>query len=594
MKEKLAKEAHVPDRLRKMLSGLMIAIFLIVSTAMNASGPSGTEQQQVTVSGMVTDASTGDPMPGVNVIIKGTTLGALTSGDGRYTITVPDRDATLVFSFIGYDTKEELIAGRTTINVTLTSTTTALDEVIVTGYGTQKKSDLTGSVVRVTMDQKATLANVNLSQALSGASAGVNVQASGLAGSEPSLAIRGRTSLSASDRPLIVLDGIIYNGAIADININDVESIDILKDASAAAVYGSRSANGVMIITTKKGRSEKPVISFNMYYGYQDMTNNPMRVMNAEEYAIRLTDYYYQQDLYTWYKTMPTSDAGKPVRPDVTNREIVSAKLRTQEERDNYIAGNEIDWVKEVLQIAPIQNYNLNVSGRSARSSYYFSGSYTDEEGIQLNDQFSRITLHTNLESKVTDWLTVGLISSYSFRDYSGIEASLGNARSSSPLADNKIGQPDYDMYLTGEVYMTYPLVNLFVNNKDIRNNLFLVGNAKITVPWITGLSYEFNYSTTYSNRNNFTFNSVTTPGGVANKGQAVKNPSEERNWIFNNIVTYLRNFGDHQINATLLYSRESRNAQSSTLTATGFDNEVLGYNNMGLGTLSTVASSAW
>ncbi|MFO7620057.1 MAG: TonB-dependent receptor, partial [Bacteroidales bacterium] len=515
-------------------------------------------------------------------------------GDGRYTLAVPDPNATLVFSFIGYDVREEFLAGRATINVTLTSVTTALDEVIVTGYGTQKKSDLTGSVVRVTMDQKATLANVNLAQALSGASAGVNVQASGLAGSEPSLAIRGRTSLSASDRPLIVLDGIIYNGAIADININDVESIDILKDASAAAVYGSRSANGVMIITTKKGRSEKPVISFNMYYGYQDMTNNPMRVMNAEEYAIRLTDYYYQQDLYTWYKTKPTSEAGKPVRPDVTNREIVAAKLRTQEERDNYIAGNEIDWVKEVLQIAPIQNYNLNVSGRSDRSSYYFSGSYTDEEGIQLNDQFSRITLHTNLESKVTDWLTVGLISSYSFRDYSGIEASLGNARSSSPLADNKIGQPDYDMYLTGEVYMTYPLVPLYRDNKDIRNNLFLVGNAKISVPWITGLSYEFNYSTTYSNRNNFTFNPVTTPEGVNNKGQAVKNPSEERNWIFNNIVTYLRNFGDHQINATLLYSRESRNAQSSTLTATGFDNEVLGYNNMGLGTLSTVASSAW
>jgi len=594
MKENFINGVPVPAYLRKLFSGLVIATVMFATGALNVYGASGTDLQQLTVTGIVTDASTGEPMPGVNVIVKGTTVGTLTLGDGRYTLAVPDPNATLVFSFIGYDVREEFVAGRTTINVTLTSVTTALDEVIVTGYGTQKKSDLTGSVVRVTMDQKASLANVNLSQALSGATAGVNVQGAGLAGSEPSLEIRGRTSLSASDRPLIVLDGIIYNGAIADININDVESIDILKDASAAAVYGSRSANGVMIITTKKGRSEKPVISFNMYYGFQDMTNNPMRVMNAEEYAIRLTDYYYQQDLYTWYKTKPTSDAGKPVRPDVTNREVVAARLRSQEERDNYLAGNEIDWVKEVLQIPPVQNYNLNVSGRSARSSYYFSGSYTDEEGIQLNDQFSRITLHTNLESKVTDWLTVGLISSYSFRDYSGIEASLGNARSCSPLANNKIGRPDYDMYLTGEVYMTYPLVYLFINNKDIRNNLFLVGNAKITVPWITGLTYEFNYSNTYSNRNNFTFYPVTTPGGVTNKGQAVKNPSEQRNWIYNNIVTYLRNFGDHQINATLLYSRESRNAQSSTLTATGFENEVLGYNNMGLGTLSTVASSAW
>ncbi len=186
------------------------------------------------------------------------------------------------------------------------------------------------------------------------------------------------------------------------------------------------------------------------------------------------------------------------------------------------------------------------------------------------------------------------MISSYSYRDYSGIEANLGNARSCSPLSNNKIGQPDYDMYLTGEVYMTYPLVYLYIDNSDKRNNLFMVGNAKITVPWVKGLTYEFNYSNTYLNRNNFTFHPITTPSGVGNKGQAIKNPSDERNWIFNNIVTYLRTFGDHQVNATLLYSRESRHAQSSTLTASGFDNPVLGYNNMGLGTLASVASTAW
>ena len=274
---------------------LKILILVLLLGASNSL--SGFELQQITVSGTVTDATTGDPMPGVNVIIKGTVLGALTGTDGKYSLAVSDRNAILVFSFIGYNTLEQPISGRTTVNVALLSLTTELQEVIVTGYGTQKKSDLTGSVVRVTMDEKATLANLNLSQALSGATAGVNVQGSGLAGSDPSLSIRGQTSLSASDAPLVVLDGIIYNGSISNINISDIESVDILKDASAASVYGSRSANGVMIITTKKGKSEKPVISFNMYYGYQDMTNNPMRVMNAEEYAVRLTDYYYQQNL---------------------------------------------------------------------------------------------------------------------------------------------------------------------------------------------------------------------------------------------------------------------------------------------------------
>ena len=592
MKENPYHEVPYFRYLRKLFMDLKILILVLLLGASNTL--SGFELQQTTVSGTVTDATTGDPMPGVNVIIKGTVLGALTGPDGKYSLAVSDRNAILVFSFIGYNTLEQPLSGRTTVNVALVSSTKELQEVIVTGYGTQKKSDLTGSVVRVTMDDKATLANLNLSQALSGSTAGVNVQGSGMAGSDPSLSIRGQTSLSASDAPLVVLDGIIYNGSISNINISDIESVDILKDASAAAVYGSRSANGVMLITTKKGKSEKPVISFNMYYGYQDMTNNPMRVMNAEEYAVRLTDYYYQQNLYTWYKTKPTSETGKPVRPDVTNKDIVAARLRTQEERDNYLAGNEINWVDEVLRIAPIQNYNLSMSGKSDRSNYYVSASYTNEQGIQLNDEFKRITLHSNVESKVTDWLTVGLNSSYSFRDYSGLEASLGDARACSPLADNLIGSPNYKMYLTGEAYMPYPLNNLYVDHKDNRNDLLLVGNARITVPWIKGLTYDFNYSNNLTSRKYNRFYPVTVPDGSGNKGQAIKNPSEERNWIYNNILTYLRTFGNHQVNATLLYSQEGRNAESSTINAQGFDNPVLGYNNVGLGTTVTVGSTAW
>jgi TonB-linked SusC/RagA family outer membrane protein len=567
---------------------LLVLMFVVSGTI------SGFEIQQLTVTGTVTDESTGEPMPGVNVVIKGTAVGALTGPDGKYSLTVSDPNAVLIFSFIGYNTIERPVAGQATLNVALLSSTTALDEVIVTGYGTQKKSDLTGSVVRVTMDEKATLSNLNLSQAMSGATPGVNVIGEGLAGSDPDLSIRGQTSLSASDAPLVVLDGIIYNGSITNINVNDIESVDILKDASAAAVYGSRSANGVMLITTKKGKSEKPLISFNMYYGYQDMTNNPMRVMNAQEYAVRLVDYYYQQDLYAWYKTKPTSAEGKPVRPDINNKELVAARLRSVEEKENYLAGNEINWVDEVLRIAPIQNYNLSMSGKTQRSNYYISASYSNEEGIQLNDEFSRITLHSNIESKITDWLTVGFNSSYSMRDYSGLEASLANARQCSPLANNKIGLPNYDMYLTGEAYMPYPLNNLYVDHKDIRNDLLLVGNARITVPWIKGLTYEFNYSNNLYTRKYNRFYPATVPEGSGNKGRAYKIPSEERNWIYNNIVTYQNTFGKHGINATLLYSQEGRNAESSTIDAQGFDNPVLGYNNVGLGTTITAQSSAW
>jgi len=554
-------------------------------------------QQDKKITGKVTD-KTGVPLPGVAIVVKGTTTGVITDANGNFSVSNIPENATLQFSFVGMKMQEILVGNQTTVNVKLEDETIGIEEVVAIGYGTMKKSDLTGSSSRVSLGEKIAPANTNLLQALSGVTAGVNIQGSGLSGAEPNLSIRGQTSLSASDRPLIVRDGIIYNGDIADINISDVESVDILKDASSAAVYGSRSANGVMLITTKKGKSEKPAVAFNMSYGYQDMTNNPMKVMNAEQYAVRLVDYYYQQNLYSWYKTKPTSATGKPVRPDVTDRNIVAARLRTQEERDNYLAGNEINWVDEITRIAPIQNYNLSFSGKTERSNYFVSASYAKEEGIQLNDQFSRITLNSNVESKVTDWFTLGLISTYTYRDYSGLETNLGwnqtGARSASPLANNKIGSQNYDMFLTGEAYMPYPLNNLYVDNSDIRNNLFLVGSGKITVPWVKGLTYELNYSTTYSNRNNNTFYPITTPEGAGNKGQAIKNPYEERNSIVNNIISYLRTNGDHQINATLLYSRENRHAQSSTLNAQGFGNPVLGFNNMGLGTVVTVASTAW
>ncbi len=592
---------------------LTLLIFSVSWTLISASGslipdgkdvtvnyPAGNEadhknadMQQLRIDGTVTD-EIGNPMPGVNIQVARTTIGVISGANGKYSINIPEENVVLVFSFIGYETQEISTGGKNTINVSLVPSVSALDEIIVIGYGTQKKSDLTGSVVRVSMADKTTQPNINLSQALVGVSAGVNLEGRGGASGEPTLSVRGQTSLSASDRPLIVVDGIIYNGPISNINISDVESIDILKDASAAAVYGSRSANGVLLVTTKKGKTKKPVITFDMYKGFQDMTNNPMRVMNADEFAIRLLDWEHQEKVYAWYETNPTSADGRPVRPDVTNRQTVASYLRTYEEQQNYLAGNEIDWVKEVLHVAPMQNYNLSLQGSAEKVSYYLSTSYSDVEGIQLNDKFKRFTMRSNLESVVNDWLTLGLNASFSTRDNSGLPASLGNARVASPLVDNRIGDRNYEIYLSGELFQPYPLVNLYVDNSDISNELFGVGSAKITVPWVKGLKYELNYSHTYSTRNNNTYNDSNTPNGVSNRGLAVKNPSESRDWIVNNIVTYSRAFGDHQINSTFLFSREGRTGNSSTLNAQGFDNEVLGYNNMGLGEIATVSTSAY
>jgi len=577
-------------RLRQLHIPLVLVFLVFVFASTNVMWG------QHSVRGTVKD-SKGESVIGANVVEKGTTNGTITDIDGKFTLPISGQNPVLSVSYIGYKSKNIDLGSKKSIDIILEEDVEAIDEVVVVGYGTMKKSDLTGSVARVSLDEKTTIPNVNLSQALSGASPGLNVTQTGLAGGDASLSIRGQTSLSADDGPLIVLDGIIYNGAISDINPNDVQYIDVLKDASSAAVYGSRSANGVVIITTKKGKSDKPKVSFNGYYGAQDMTNNPMKVMNAEQYALRLTDYYYQQNLYAWYKTAPTSDVGKPVYPDVTNKDVVASTLRREEERVNYKAGNDIDWVKEVQRKnATIQSYNVNVSGGNDKFNYYTSGSYVKEEGILKNDQFSHYTLTAKMDSKITDWFSIGTNINYSYRDYSGLNASLEYARKASPLANYDLDSPDhYAMYLTGESYMAHPLGYLKALDQDISNNIFFVTSAHVDCPWIKGLSYDFNYSNTYYNKKKNTFWPSSIADGSDNKGKAQKSPEDQRSWIYNNIITYTNEFGDHSVNATLLYSREKHHGESYNFTAQGFDNEALGFDNMTLGTVITTSkNTSW
>jgi TonB-linked SusC/RagA family outer membrane protein len=572
---------------------LTVCFLLFASVLSEMKGQAG----GTTITGTVTDALTNDFLIGVNVYEKGTTTGTITDINGKYTLAVSNRNATIVFSYIGYTTQEVRLEGNSVVNLRLNEDTQNLDEVIVVGYGTMKKSDLTGAVGRVAMDGTSTIPNMNLAQALSGASAGVSITQNANAEGEASISIRGKTSLSANDNPLIVLDGIIYNGSIANINVNDIEYIDILKDASAAAVYGSRSANGVVLISTKKGKQGKPRITFNAYYGVQAPSNIKMKVMDAEQYALRLTDYYYQQSLYSWYRTNPTSDAGKPAYPDINNREVVASSLRTQEERDMYLKGGQnVDWVDTALADSPIiQSYDASFSGQSDRVNYYASVSYTSEDRIRVNDVFDRYTFNTKIDGKLTDWFSVGMNVNYSYRDYSGIAANLDDARKISPLAnvtDPNVPEPTY---LTNETYMPHPMRGLLVSDVDIRNELFFVGNAKIEVPFVKGLTYDFNYSNTYYNRKRNVFYPVTTSDGVGTNGRAERRPEETRSWIYNNIVSYQNTFGSHNIQATFLYSREKYTGESYVFTSEYFDNPILEYNKMDMGTkLSTKDNKAW
>ncbi|MDB4914439.1 MAG: TonB-dependent outer membrane protein SusC/RagA [Gemmatimonadetes bacterium] len=242
------------------------------------------QAQQVVVRGTVSGDPAGEPIEGASVVVKGTSTGALTDAKGAYTLRVTDGSGTLVVSRLGYARQEVAMSGRTTIDVRLTRTAVSLSEVVVVGYGTQKRSDITGSVVSVGQDKLEEKPNSNFVQALEGSMPGVTVTTSG-AGAEPSLdiQIRGRNSISASRDPLVVVDGIPYNGSLSEINPNDIASIQVLKDASATAIYGTRGSNGVILVTSRKGTPGKTRLTYSGYAGTQNITNVPA-LMNAQQF----------------------------------------------------------------------------------------------------------------------------------------------------------------------------------------------------------------------------------------------------------------------------------------------------------------------
>ena len=364
---------------------------------------------QKTVSGTVTSQQ-GEPLPGVNVLIKGTNQGTVTDFDGNYTLNVSGENNILVFSFIGFVTKELPVKNNTTLNVALTEDFSQLSDVVVIGYGSQRKSDLTGAVSSVSTEELQAVPTSTFEQALQGRAAGVQVsQSSGAPGGEPNIRIRGTSSVNASSEPLYVIDGMLVNsngnetalsgrgprvGPLATINPNDIESIEILKDASATAIYGSRGANGVVLITTKKGRDGKGSISFNAYYGVQQVTRK-LDLLNAEQYANLVND--------------AQINAGQ--NPVYVNPNSL---------------GKGTDWQEELFRIAPISDYQLTFSGGDEKSKFSLSGGYFNQEGIVLGSDFERYSFRSNVERNITDHIKVGANISYARVNSNGVLTGAG------------------------------------------------------------------------------------------------------------------------------------------------------------------------
>src|SRR5690606_4651416 len=320
------------------------------------------------VSGIVKDQYD-QPLIGVNILVEGTNQGTATDLEGQFLLEDVDENATLVFSYIGYQTLEFPLNGRSNISIIMMEDVQTLDEVVVVGYGTQKKSDLTGSVQRVNIGLFDGAPNTNVLQSLSGIAPGLNVGKTYTTGSEPQLQIRGQNTLSGGTSPLIVLDGMVYRGSIGDINPSDVESVDILKDASSKAVYGAQAANGVIIITTKSGVRQKPTLNVSTYYSHQTPANS-LRSLTREEFLQEARNHSYKKAYLAPDYLVPN--------PDFVITDNVQWNINTL---DGYNKGVDYDWMGSATSPGYIFNTDVRVNGGSDDFSYMLSFNYNKQKG---------------------------------------------------------------------------------------------------------------------------------------------------------------------------------------------------------------------
>lgn len=540
----------------------------------------GTWAQSITVTGTVKD-DLGEGIIGVSVLQKGTTNGTVTDLEGNYNITLTNGKAILVFSYIGYISKEISIGSQRTIHVILKEDTQNLDEVVVIGYGTAKKSDLTGAVTRANMSALEKSPNVNVLQGLKGVVPGLNIGVATKAGDSPSISIRGRNSISGSTEPLVVLDGVIYRGNIVDINPSDIESIDVLKDASSTAIYGSQAANGVLMITTKTAKKmSKPILEYNGTFTIQGLISNDMKRLDREGFAKQIADIYLSESR--------TGDDMMQRNPNFDP----TLKFRNERAIAGYNAGIDTDWWDLLTEPTPyIQNHNLSMRGKTEMNSYFVSFGFTDQKNLVINDTYKRYNIRLNLDSKITDWLKIGTSSYFNISDFSGNSTSFGDLFSIpacvSPYQDD------------GKTYETYPylttlnpMLSIDNPNKDIRYNLSGNVYADISIPWIKGLSYRINYANNWTIYKYYNFD----PYANSLQGGAEKKHTLQNEWTLDHIVTYKHTFGKHAINATFVYGVEKRSYETTDAKAKNFTDKTLGFNNMGMGQadLNTITSGAW
>lgn len=497
--------------------------------------------QTSTISGIVKDYD-GEVLPGVNIVEKGTTNGTITDIEGRFTMDVPP-DATLVFSYIGYLTEEIAVNNRSVIDMALVPDITQLNEVVVIGYGTVKRRDLTGSVASVKSEEIVETPTHNALEAIQGRAAGVDiVRSSGAAGSGVDIFIRGERSISSSlpgeeelnkSEPLFIIDG-FQGGNIDDLNPNDIASIEVLKDASATAIYGSQGANGVVIVTTKRGEEGKARISYSGYYGVNGLTEFPDRLIGED---------YVQLRREAW------RTAGQWSSP-ADDRQLFS----NEAEWAAYQAGQWVDWTDLLMRNGSQQSHTISVNGGSENTKIYLSGGYFRETGMYKLNDMTRYNARLNIDQKLADWAKVGLLSQITYNDINGRNDPLSGAISAIPL-----GLP-YDENgnininpIPGNAGVVSPLADEVPNaavDNTLETNIKL--NAYLELTPLEGLTFRSNFGSSLNNSRQGEYydkDSYTR----RNERTSISSLTTENYRFFHwdNILTYNRDFGDHSVTLT-------------------------------------------
>ncbi len=532
---------------------LTTAYLLLVLPSLLFAGEWQEADQIWKVQGKITSADDPSGLPGATVMVKGTNIGTITDIDGKYTLEVPSKDATLIFSFIGFNPIEQPLNGRTQVSVEMQQDVMSLEEVVVVGYGEMKRSDVTGAMVSISSEEISKSVVTSVDQALTGRAAGVQIQQnSGAPGSSSSINIRGINSISGSNQPIFVIDGVIISNEsssssqnpLSIINPADIESIDVLKDASATAIYGSRAANGVIIITTRQGKKNDVTINYNGYAGWQEIPKE-LELMNLQEFA-RLRNTKAEYGLVTREGTF--------VDPD--------------------LLGEGTKWQEELFRGAWMQNHNLSVSGGSDKSTYSLSLGYLDQEGMAIGSSFERINLRGVINSEANSFLNMG------------VTFALANSEQNTTIQDNRLIQValrqtpnvavrnangDFDGPATSEFVQNNPVaLSLIQENSNtlmnVRANTFL--EAKLS----EGLTFKTEFSADVGFRNTYRFNPSYQFGAIENTNtESNRAKSFSRFLSWRNIMSYNKSFGVHSIQGMLGHEMQESHWESLSGFRSGF-----------------------